>query len=128
MPFDAFPAPAAQETRHLVLPFAASESAGWRPTLEALPAAATTELRALLAGLRPLAREAGEPRSLTPPHERLLAHELGWHAGDGLLPWAAWQARQEGLDATGAWGWVTLCHWAMGREHATLSEPAMLQI
>ncbi len=120
----------AEDALHLVLPFAASESAHWWPTMQALPAASTPHLRALLKGMCAVAREAGPATSLSPPHERLLAHELGWQGSrDGLLPWAAWQQRQlSGQSPQGAWAWVNLCHWAMGREHATLSDPAALSV
>lgn len=115
--------------RHVVLPFAACESALWWPTMQALPAQATAHLRELLKGMRVAARDPGQARSLTPPHERLLGREAGLDAGDGLLPWAAWQQAQcTGRLPTGAWGFVTLCHWAMGREHATMSDPQALAL
>ncbi len=115
--------------RHLVLPFAACDTEAWWPTVQALPAQALPQLRALLQGMQPVAEVHGDARSLTPPHERLLAEALGWHGcADGLLPWAAEAARQAGHAGKGPWGWVTLCHWAMGREHATLSDPQALAL
>jgi len=120
----------AKDALYLVLPFAASESACWWPTMQALAAASTPHLRALLKGMGVVARDAGPATSLSPPHERLLARELGWQGSrDGLLPWAAWQQRLlSGQPPQGAWAWVNLCHWAMGREHATLSDPAALNV
>jgi hypothetical protein len=120
----------AEDAHQLVLPFAASESAHWWPTMQALAPASTPHLRALLKGMGVVARDAGPATSLSPPHERLLAHELGWQGSrDGLLPWAAWQQRQlSGQSPQGAWAWVNLCHWAMGREQASLSDPADLPI
>jgi len=49
---------------------------------------------------------------------------------DGLIPGAAWERAQSGDSASSAqaWAWVTPCHWAMGREHATLTEPAALSL
>lgn len=119
----------ADQASHVVLPFAACESELWRPTLQTLPAQATAHVRALLRDMRVVARDPGELRSLSPPHERLLASHLGLPVRDGLLPWAAWQrARQDSAPTPGAWGLVTLCHWAMGREHATLSDPDALDL
>ncbi len=113
--------------RHVVLPFASCDAQDWWPTVQTLPAQALPQLRALLQGMRPVAEARGDAHSLTPPHERLLAEALGWRAcADGLLPWAAEAARQAGHAGKGPWGWVTLCHWAMGREHATLSDPQAL--
>jgi hypothetical protein len=120
----------AEGALHLALPYAASESADWWPTMQALAPASTPQLRALLKGMGVVARDAGPATSLSPPHERLLARELGWQGSrDGLLPWAAWQQGQlSGQSPHGAWAWVNLCHWAMGREHATLADPATLEL
>lgn len=119
----------AEDAQHLVLPFAASQSELWWPTVQQLPPQSTLHLRTLLQGMRVLSQDIGNARSLTPPHERVLAQSLGWGAADGLLPWAAWlQLQASGEPTQGAWGLVSLCHWAMGREHATLSDPASLQL
>jgi hypothetical protein len=98
--------------------------------MQALAPASTPHLRALLKGMGVVARDAGPATSLSPPHERLLARELGWQGSrDGLLPWAAWQQSQlSGQPPQGAWAWENLCHWAMGREHAKLSDPAALNV
>ena len=76
-----------------------------------------------------------EALSLSTPHERVVAKALGLPGfetmPDGLIPWAAWQASQTlGLqDQPGkAWAFITPCHWAMGREHATLTDPAALAL
>lgn len=114
---------------HLLLPFAACLSEGWRPAVQAV--ASLRQLQTLLQGMAVLRTDAGPDRSLSPPHERALAHELGWSGlADGLLPWAAWQrAASPGTpDAALAWAVVTPCHWAMGREHATLSDPQALRL
>lgn len=100
----------------------------WETTLQALPDQASVHLRQLLQGMQILERFGGDPRSLSPPHERALARAWGWgELDDGLLPWAAHQAAAAGL-GDGPWGWVSLCHWAMGREQASLSDPADLRI
>jgi hypothetical protein len=47
---------------------------------------------------------------------------------DGLLPLAVMEAvAHHGAQAAEkAWAFVTPCHWAMGREHATMTDPAAL--
>lgn len=126
---------AAAPLPHLLLPFAACAAEGWRSAVPATPGG-LRNLRALLQGMQVLDTDAGDARSLSPPHERALARALGWtKLTDGLLPWAAWQrltttdtANTPEAHAQQAWAIVTPCHWAMGREHATLSDPQALQL
>jgi hypothetical protein len=118
---------------HLLLPFAASADDYWLRAMQALPAGQTRHVARLVQGMRPLAADDAGAFSLSPPHERALA-QLEGLAGDelqdGLIPWAAWERAQsdEPGSSTQAWAWVTPCHWAMGREHATLTEPAALSL
>ncbi len=130
----AFTDPAAVPPPHLLLPFAACLSGGWRSAVQAL-GRGLPQLQALLQGMQALDTDAGDARSFSPPHERALARALGWTGlPDGLLPWAAWQrctsaaTAQDAEDAQQAWAFVTPCHWAMGREHATLSDPQALKL
>lgn len=86
-------------------------------------------LEALVARLAPGALDAGDEYTLTPPHERALAHALGLNAADGELPWAAYQAARDGIDTAGrAWGLVTPVHWHVGADQVTLVDPAALQL
>jgi hypothetical protein len=124
---------ARQASAHLILPFAACADAGWLATMKALPAGQTLQLARLLQGMRPLALDTAGAQSLSPPHERALARAQALVTGnfsDGLIPWAAWEHAQTqpvGEPASDqAWAIVTPCHWAMGREHATLTDPAAL--
>ncbi len=89
----------------------------------------------LLQGMKLVAAVALEASSLSAPHERVLAKALGLPGfeamPDGLIPWAALQTRQTpGLrEQHGkAWAFITPCHWAMGREHASLTDPATLAL
>ena len=89
----------------------------------------------LLQGMKLVATVALEASSLSAPHERILAQALGLPGfeamPDGLIPWAALQASQTpGLrEQHGkAWAFITPCHWAMGREHASLTDPATLAL
>jgi hypothetical protein len=127
------PMPAPQAPAHLLLPFAASADDYWPRAMQAIPAEQTRHVARLLQGMRPLAAVDAGANALSPPHERALARLEGL-AGDelqdGLIPWAAWERAQSDDSASSAqaWAWVTPCHWAMGREHATLTEPAALSL
>ncbi|WP_341917023.1 hypothetical protein [Polaromonas sp. YR568] len=114
---------------HWVLPFAACASDAWLPAVQALPATATRHLGKLLQGMKLAHTDSGDVRSLSPPHERVLARGLGLPAPDGLIPWAAWEQLQGGgAPGARAWAFITPCHWAMGREHATMTDPAALDL
>ena len=103
-------------TPHLIIPFAQCSDEGWLPSMAGLD---LKNLGQLLRGMRLIDTDSGRADSLSPPHERALAKALGLAASaDGLIPWAALEAKA----APGqGWAVVTPCHWAMGREHATLT-------
>lgn len=116
---------------HLLIAFAACAAADWLPAMKALPEG-LPQLSRLMQGMTRVHSDDADGHTLSPPHERALARSLGWPTGaanDGLLPWAALDSAQE-LQATpgSAWAWITPCHWAMGREHATLTDPAALAL
>jgi len=115
----------------LLLPFAACGAEAWLPTMKALPADSTRNLAQLLKGMKSVHTDEADAHTLSPPHERALGRALGLaDAGtpDGLIPWAARDAALHlpAGDGGKAWAWITPCHWAMGREHATLTDPAAL--
>jgi hypothetical protein len=115
--------------QHLVLPFAACLTEGWDTAVHSMPRAAFSNFSQLLKGMKPLANDSGDALSLSPPHERVAAQALGISAADGLIAWAALERLQAGGAATHqAWASITPCHWAMGREHATLTDPALLDL
>lgn len=68
--------------------------------------------------------------ALSLPHERLLARLRGWPARDGLLPFAAEAARNDGFTpATGSgWGLLTPAHWHVGHDQVNLVDPALLAL
>lgn len=111
---------------HLLIPFASSRDEGSvaaRRTLE-LP-----HLEKLLARLKPAEADEGDEHTLSPPHERVLARELGLAAPDGCIPWAASQVAQAGRDTQGgAWAWITPCYWEVGRDHIAMAHPQHLQL
>lgn len=111
---------------HLLISFASTTSPGCAQALSAL---ALPHLQRLLARLSAAAPDPGSEQSLTPPHERALARANGLYEGDGRVPWAAWQLRQEGADVNHtARAWITPCHWVVGRDHIAMAPPAQLQL
>ena len=129
------PAPEALATA-LLIPFAASAAEGAQTAIRSLQ---LPHLDRLLRRLAASATDRADASSLSPPHERALARAAGLPAGDGAIPWAAWQVAQRpvtsgfaplpGAEGTQpAWAWVTPCHWDVGVDRMTLADPADLQL
>jgi hypothetical protein len=111
---------------HLLIPFAAPMSEAGRQALAALR---LPGLEALLAELTPAARDEGDEQSLSPPHERVLAHEIGLAAPDGAFPWGAREAALAGLDPDDrAWGVLTPVHWRVEADGVRLAPPEDLAL
>ena len=110
-------------TPHLIVPFAQCNGDDW---LQVVTALKLKNLGYLLRGMKVIGTDNSKADSLSPPHERVLAKALKLTtSADGLIPWAAHEAN----GAPGkAWAFITLCHWAMGREHATMTDPATLDL
>jgi len=110
-------------TPHLIVPFAQCSGDAW---LQAVTGLELNNLGRLLRSMKLIDTDSGQADSLSPPHERVLARALGLTtSADGLIPWAAYEAN----GAPGqAWAFITPCHWAMGREHATMTDPATLEL
>jgi hypothetical protein len=109
---------------HLMIPFAAPLSEAGRHASATLK---LPKLQALLGRWAEVARDTGDEWSLSPPHERARARALGLNGGDGQLPWAALQARADGV-AVGerAWGLITPTHWHLGTDQVSLLDPKAL--
>ena len=116
-------------TPHLIVPFAGCSPNTW---LQATSPLEPKNLNKLMRGMKLVQTDPGDNTSLSPPHERVFAKALNLTGGqaitDGLLPWAALEAQSLKLAPHQAWAFITLCHWSMGREHATLTDPAALEI
>lgn len=111
---------------HLLIPFASSNSEYARRTLRDLK---LPHLDRLLARLTPVHLDTGSEDALSPPHERALARPLGLQGPDGLIPWAARQARKNQLESPDqGWGWVTPCRWQVGRDHIRMDPPDALAL
>ncbi len=106
---------------HLLIPFANCSSGGCAASLGSLKLA---QLQKLLARMTALAPDQGELSSLSAPHERALARALGLPLADGLIPWAALEARRSQA-GNGAWAFVTPCHWELGSKHVVMSSLAL---
>ena len=90
---------------------------------------ATPALERLLAGWTAVQHDRGDASSLSPPHERAQAAALGLAGADGCLPWAARQARADGLDVgEQAWGLLTPVHWRVGSDGVHLVDPDALAL
>ena len=114
---------------HAVLPFAACAAGDWLPAVKTMPPTSFRNFGKLLQGMKLIHTDTGDAGSLSPPHERVLARILGLKVVDGLIPWAAWQQQQAGEQTAGkAWAHITPCHWAMGREHATMTDLTALDL
>ena len=115
------------QSSQLVIPFAACAGESWLQAMRSQPTASLKTLGKLLQGMKLVDSSAGEALSLSTPHERVLARALGLNdTVDGLIPWAALQASGQGMGTSKAWAFITPCHWTMGREHATMTDPAAL--
>jgi hypothetical protein len=111
---------------HLLIPYAAPHS---ERGLAALRSLKLPHLARLLGRLRRTECLGSDEYSLTPPHERALAHALGWSADDGCFPWAARQAARDGIEVGDqAWGLLTPVHWHVGTDQVTLPDPANLHL
>jgi len=94
------------------------------------------QLQALLRLLPPGQTIAANPDSLTPLAEKLYAAALGLPHTDGLIPWAALDARQrapgsappEAGTTLAGWAWITPCHWQIHSDHVAMHAPASLQL
>lgn len=88
-------------------------------------------LAQLLGMLTPTGHLYGNATDLTPLAERVQAQAAGLDGADGLVPWAADEARQRGLTGLhGAkgWAWVTPCHWTIHSDHVEMSDPVHLAL
>ena len=110
---------------HLLIPFASCADPGCREAIRPLK---LPRLQQLLGRWTEEAPDPGVAESLSPPHERALARARGWPVDDGLVPLAAWDARQAGLPAAAGWARVTPCHWRVGTDHVAMAGPEELQL
>lgn len=105
---------------HLIVPYAFSPLEACTTALQSckLPI-----LHQLMGRLASLGLDAGHASDLSLPHERVQARLLGLPARDGLIPWAAWQARQNPALRTlpDQWAFISLCHWQVHSHHIAMT-------
>ncbi len=73
----------------------------------------------------------GKADGLTPLHELFLAQATGSQGPDGLLPWAALQATQQGLTklhGVNGWAHISPCHWTVNADHVAMSDPTQMAL
>ncbi|MGJ7580106.1 hypothetical protein ACSFA3_07980 [Variovorax sp. RHLX14] len=110
-------------SRHLLIPFAGRSSPACKAALATLK---LPNLKTLLGRLAIDDDDSQAETTLSPPHERALARALGLSAEDGLIPWAAREAQQNGLSRAGSgepWALLTLCHWQVAIDQVVLDDP-----
>ncbi len=103
---------------HLLIPFASTPAPACHACLASL---SLPNLRQLLLEMQAGPMDRGDAQSLSPPHERYLARAKGLPVLDGQIAWAAAHDQS-------AWAFVTPCHWRMGQDHVTMTDPQDLQI
>ncbi|WP_138514749.1 phosphoglycerate mutase [Rhodoferax bucti] len=113
---------------HTLIPFAAPAGPQCQDALARLELPNLAQLLELLTPTPPL---LGAEDSLSPLFERVHAKSLGLQGADGLLPWAALDARQLGLTRTHGgedWAWITPCHWQINADHVAMEHPDALAL
>ncbi len=98
----------------------------------AIPRLQLPRLTALLKSLQAVQQRNSSPAAMTPLYEHIQADLAGIDAADGLVPWAALDARRLGLvnaaNASGGWAWITPCHWRVNADHVEMQDPAALAL
>lgn len=113
---------------HLVIAHAGRSTPGCQA---ATPSLKLPNLERLLSRLAVSHEDTQDESTLSPPHERAMAAALGLPANDGLIPWAAWRARELGLPSAQpgqGWAALTLCNWLVGIDDVALGDPGVLDI
>ena len=112
---------------HLVIAHAAAPGPQCQAAIAKLQ---LPHLQRLLQQLAPTARIEGNPQQLTPLYESVQAQSLGLMSAaadtpDGLVPWAALQARIRSLAAplSDGWAWITPCQWKVNADHVAMLDP-----
>ncbi len=113
---------------HTLIPFAAAAGPQCQQALDRLK---LPHLEKLLQRLIPEPLWAGQADALTPLYERIAAHAAGLEGPDGLIPWAAQDAKARGLTTLhgpDGWAWITPCHWTVHADHVAMADPAHMSL
>jgi len=117
---------------HLLIPYASCDAPECHEVLRTLK---LPNLGSLLALFPLLYIDDGEASSFSPPHERAHARALTGidkapRLDDGRFPWATWYVLQksDGHDRSGAWAFITPCHWDIQTNQVIMSNPADLSL
>ena len=117
---------------HLLIPFAGSSDEGCQAVMRSLK---LVNLQRVLSLFPFLYRDDGEATSFSPPHERAHARALTGidkppRLDDGRFPWATWYTLQKNQseDRSGAWAFITPCHWDINSNHISMADPSTLAL
>ncbi len=113
---------------HLIISHAAGAGAQCQAAITQL---ALPNLDKLLRLLHTTQTWHGTPEDLTPLPERVQADGVELYGQDGLVPWAAAEARERGLAAVhgaAGWAWITPCHWRAHAQHVEMLGPEELDL
>lgn len=111
---------------HLLIPMAAVDEPACRAAWRALRLPHLSQLAARLQA-QPVERLADDDPAT--PEEFIRARAIGWPAR-APAPWAALRAHELALEQpdSAAWAFVTPCHWLLGQNQVTLSDPQELAL
>ncbi len=119
--------PALSPSSCLIIPFAFASAPECALVWQRLQQGKLSELPHLqrfLLGAQLLDTDSQDEYSLSPPHWRVMARQMGLDSRDGLTPWAAWDQQ----DTQHAWALITPCHWQVGVDTIHMGNPADLQL
>ncbi len=116
---------------HVLILYAGADGPSFQQALGRLPAPALPHLGRLVSLLQPGPRQSAPLESLCPLPEQVQARLCGLPATDGLIPWAAQEARRLGLPEAApdeGWAWITPCQWQVNADHVLMHDPATLAL
>jgi hypothetical protein len=113
---------------HYLIPFASVGSDGCQQAWKTLR---LPHLDKLLQHMTVTSTDTGDEYTLSPPHERAAAGQLGLWTQDGCTPWAAHEltgSKAYGYQPGHAWAVITPCFWHVGVDQIQMLHPESLQL
>jgi hypothetical protein len=113
---------------HYLIPFASVGSDGCQHAWKTLQ---LPYLDKLLQHMALTSTDTADEYTLSPPHERAAAQQLGLWTQNGCTPWAAHElagSQAYGYQAGQAWAFITPCFWHVGVDQIQMLHPESLQL
>jgi hypothetical protein len=113
---------------HYLIPFASVGSDGCKHAWKTLQ---LPHLDKLLQHMAVASTDTADEYTLSPPHERAAAQQLGLWTQDGCTPWAAHElagSKAYGYQTGQAWAVITPCFWHVGVDQIQMLQPESLQL